>query len=59
VRSDPVVELAVGVGVLGQADDRCDLLTVEVLVLQTLVEALDDAVRLGRVMAGPDVTELG
>lgn len=59
MRADPVVELPVRLDLLGQTDDRRDLLAVQVLVLQTLVEALDDAVGLGRVMAGPDMTELG
>lgn len=42
-----------------QANDRRDLLAVQVLELQTFVEALDDAVGLGGVMAGPDVMEIG
>src|SRR3989442_9018358 len=36
-----------------------DLIAVEILVLESLEEALDDAVGLGRAVAGTDVGELG
>jgi hypothetical protein len=58
VGADLLVELPVGLGLVGQGDDVGDLEAVRVLVLERAVEALDDAVRLGRVVAGPDVTQL-
>ena len=58
VRPGLVVEAAIELAGGVELEDVGDLEAVQVLVLEGLVEALDDAVRLGRVMTGPDVVEL-
>lgn len=54
-----VVELAEGVDLGLQCERIADLDPVQVLVLERLVPALDDPVRLRRVMPGPDVAQFG
>jgi hypothetical protein len=59
LRSDRVVEVAVRLRLVDERDDVGNLELVEVLVLEALVEPLDDAVGLGRAVAGPDVGQFG
>ena len=59
MRADVVVDGLVAVDSGGEGSSVTDLIAVEILVLESLEEALDDAVGLGRAVAGTDVGELG
>lgn len=59
MRADGVVDIEVVVDVLGEFLAVGDLVAVQVLVFQRLVEPLDDAVGLRRVVPGPDVDQFG
>src|SRR5207244_10885354 len=59
VRADAVVDGLVAVHTGGEGSSVTDLIAGEMLVLKSLEEALDDAVGLGRAVAGTDVGELG
>ena len=59
MRADLVVETAERLGLIGQSYGVGDLEAEQVLVLDRAVEAFDHAVGLWRVVAGPDVGDLG
>ena len=59
MESHGVVEGEVALDRSGDHQPVLDLLPVEVLVLNSLEEALDDAIGLWRAVAGADVRELG
>jgi hypothetical protein len=59
VRRDVVVDGLVAVDGGGEGSSVADLIALEIFVLERLEEALDDAVGLGRAVAGTDVGEFG